>query len=103
MVYFFFFFFFLKQKTAYEMVGSDWSSDVCSSDLLASPGSRRPHSRQYSWFGSCGVPQRGQGGRLVGWTLCGSSTGGSPSRGGETVTAYSSQRSGFGLPSSAPT
>src|SRR5213076_3561386 len=22
-----------KQKTAYEMVGSDWSSDVCSSDL----------------------------------------------------------------------
>src|SRR5213076_714897 len=29
----FFFFFFFKQKTAYEMVGSDWSSDVCSSDL----------------------------------------------------------------------
>src|SRR5213076_2635400 len=28
-----FFFFFFKQKTAYEMVGSDWSSDVCSSDL----------------------------------------------------------------------
>src|SRR5213076_3333707 len=27
-------FFFFKQKTAYEMVGSDWSSDVCSSDLL---------------------------------------------------------------------
>src|SRR5213076_1594584 len=27
------FFFFFKQKTAYEMVGSDWSSDVCSSDL----------------------------------------------------------------------
>src|SRR5213076_1227155 len=26
-------FFFFKQKTAYEMVGSDWSSDVCSSDL----------------------------------------------------------------------
>src|SRR5213076_1628880 len=24
-----------KQKTAYEMVGSDWSSDVCSSDLHA--------------------------------------------------------------------
>src|SRR5881396_4152940 len=29
----FFFFFFFKQKTAYEMVRSDWSSDVCSSDL----------------------------------------------------------------------
>src|SRR3546814_9468656 len=31
-VYFIFFFF--KQKTAYEMRISDWSSDVCSSDLL---------------------------------------------------------------------
>src|SRR3546814_2593290 len=31
-VYFCFFFFF-KQKTAYEMRISDWSSDVCSSDL----------------------------------------------------------------------
>src|SRR3546814_8455918 len=28
-------FFFFKQKTAYEMRISDWSSDVCSSDLLA--------------------------------------------------------------------
>ena len=27
------FFFFFKQKTAYEMCGRDWSSDVCSSDL----------------------------------------------------------------------
>src|SRR3546814_5876433 len=30
-----FFFFFFKQKTAYEMRISDWSSDVCSSDLIA--------------------------------------------------------------------
>src|SRR3546814_1985484 len=29
-------FFFFKQKTAYEMRISDWSSDVCSSDLLGS-------------------------------------------------------------------
>src|SRR3546814_6233900 len=29
------FFFFFKQKTAYEMRISDWSSDVCSSDLTA--------------------------------------------------------------------
>src|SRR3546814_4802188 len=28
------FIFFFKQKTAYEMRISDWSSDVCSSDLL---------------------------------------------------------------------
>src|SRR3546814_10498597 len=31
---FMFVFFFFKQKTAYEMRISDWSSDVCSSDLL---------------------------------------------------------------------
>ena len=30
-------FFFFKQKTAYEMCDSDWSSDVCSSDLKAWP------------------------------------------------------------------
>src|SRR3546814_9819961 len=33
-LFWFFFFFFFKQKTAYEMRISDWSSDVCSSDLL---------------------------------------------------------------------
>src|SRR3546814_1272552 len=31
----FLFFFFFKQKTAYEMRISDWSSDVCSSDLTS--------------------------------------------------------------------
>src|SRR3546814_5569856 len=30
--------FFFKQKTAYEMRISDWSSDVCSSDLAAMLG-----------------------------------------------------------------
>src|SRR3546814_5105372 len=34
-------FFFFKQKTAYEMRISDWSSDVCSSDLLRKASSRR--------------------------------------------------------------
>src|ERR1043166_3581691 len=29
-----YFFFFFKQKTAYEIPKRDWSSDVCSSDLL---------------------------------------------------------------------
>src|SRR3546814_2583044 len=33
MKYMYLFFFFFKQKTAYEMRISDWSSDVCSSDL----------------------------------------------------------------------
>src|SRR3546814_5102304 len=32
------FFFFFKQKTAYEMRISDWSSDVCSSDLVLRVG-----------------------------------------------------------------
>src|SRR3546814_10489863 len=31
-------FFFFKQKTAYEMRISDWSSDVCSSDLVVYHG-----------------------------------------------------------------
>src|SRR3546814_10870098 len=31
-------FFFFKQKTAYEMRISDWSSDVCSSDLREAMG-----------------------------------------------------------------
>src|SRR3546814_3215371 len=34
----FVFFFFFKQKTAYEMRISDWSSDVCSSDLQMDRG-----------------------------------------------------------------
>src|SRR3546814_1241655 len=50
------YFFFFKQKTAYEMRISDWSSDVCSSDLLL-PGEiegrreadqRRPRARPVS-------------------------------------------------------
>src|SRR3546814_6297044 len=36
--YFYVLCFFFKQKTAYEMRISDWSSDVCSSDLMK-PGS----------------------------------------------------------------
>src|SRR6187402_3113643 len=38
--------FFFKQKTAYEMVSCDWSSDVCSSDLAAAArGGARVESR----------------------------------------------------------
>src|SRR3546814_2147276 len=41
------FFFFFKQKTAYEMRISDWSSDVCSSDLAGAVGADgvRPRAR----------------------------------------------------------
>src|SRR3546814_12857241 len=52
--------FFFKQKTAYEMLISDWSSDVCSSDLTSSVKSHKsiitlaplPKVLQHSLFGS---------------------------------------------------
>src|SRR3546814_3981881 len=46
-------FFFFKQKTAYEMRISDWSSDVCSSDLLRQRVLRDVSnvSLETTWFG----------------------------------------------------
>src|SRR5213083_3013711 len=41
------FFFFFKQKTAYEITASDWSSDVCSSDLDAPPLDRKAGWREH--------------------------------------------------------
>ena len=48
--------FFFKQKTAYEISDSDWSSDVCSSDLtvllsssLSTPARGRTWFRRGSW------------------------------------------------------
>src|SRR3546814_7562278 len=52
-------FFFFKQKTAYEMRISDWSSDVCSSDL--SIGCGRTESDYYSM--SFNKDRRGHRGR----------------------------------------
>src|SRR3546814_14996430 len=43
-------FFFFKQKTAYEMRISDWSSDVCSSDLHVA-GPRVAQQRAFGVFG----------------------------------------------------
>src|SRR3546814_6037374 len=45
--------FFFKQKTAYELRISDWSSDVCSSDLFGDPtfnakGNRMPNAPKFS-------------------------------------------------------
>src|SRR3546814_9993600 len=53
-----FLFFFFKQKTAYEMRISDWSSDVCSSDLPTVPGR---HDRPPRWPDR--HPRRGGGPR----------------------------------------
>src|SRR3546814_8697205 len=41
------FFFFFKQKTAYEVRISDWSSDVCSSDLIVRRRAVGARSRLY--------------------------------------------------------
>src|SRR3546814_8763436 len=58
-------FFFFKQKTAYEMRISDWSSDVCSSDLI---GADRPlpgflDERLDRWRGRLAMIERGCGHR----------------------------------------
>src|SRR3546814_9225080 len=61
-------FFFFKQKTAYEMRISDWSSDVCSSDLLGysdegydlPPLDVRYHEVP-SDYAAAGTDKRGQG------------------------------------------
>src|SRR3546814_16933460 len=45
------FFFFFKQKTAYEMRISDWSSDVCSSDLIFAQASNDWRLAQEEIFG----------------------------------------------------
>src|SRR3546814_12394843 len=66
----FVYFFFFKQKTAYEMRISDWSSDVCSSDLVAHPGepreSLRPPTHRDAQSRDLGQPARHQpGARIV--------------------------------------
>src|SRR3546814_3107696 len=57
-------FFFFKQKTAYEMRISDWSSDVCSSDLGDEYGcchacvqrrSKQSDTAPPRWFSRCSV------------------------------------------------
>src|SRR3546814_8242140 len=59
------FFFFFKQKTAYDMRISDWSSDVCSSDLshsdLRTPMEQqagKPLKKTTSSYSHVGVSER---------------------------------------------
>src|SRR3546814_5202690 len=44
-----YFIFFFKQKTAYEMRISDWSSDVCSSDLRRQGAGLRRYRRDVAF------------------------------------------------------
>src|SRR3546814_16040791 len=43
-------FFFFKQKTAYELRISDWSSDVCSSDLVMAVGRAHRKDGDVAWL-----------------------------------------------------
>src|SRR3546814_11547132 len=53
------FFFLFKQKTAYEMRISDWSSDVCSSDLCS--GALKIHLRMAGYSSVTDGRERPQG------------------------------------------
>src|SRR3546814_16144220 len=57
-IYFFVYvFFFFKQKTAYEMRISDWSSDVCSSDLvMRQPSTLDSCMREMAWTERSAAP-----------------------------------------------
>src|SRR3546814_8003502 len=50
LMYIVYIFFFFSQKTAYDMRISDWSSDVCSSDLLAAELQFDPLARRIEPF-----------------------------------------------------
>src|SRR3546814_10604676 len=51
------FVFFFKQKTAYGWRISDWSSDVCSSDLLGRPAQLFAAEKVWTWLQSGGPGQ----------------------------------------------
>src|SRR3546814_6604880 len=59
------FFFFFKQKTAYEMRISDWSSDVCSSDLKRTPEADYPRKGRGTQ-GVIALQTTARNGKLVG-------------------------------------
>src|SRR3546814_3506296 len=54
-------FFFFKQKPAYEMRISDWSSDVCSSDLVAVPDHHIAHLAGLQGAGALEHTERARG------------------------------------------
>src|SRR3546814_16173204 len=68
--------FFFKQKTAYEMRISDWSSDVCSSDLTGA-GNGKPATKRDGPKKSTGKKATGK--KLPGW-MPDAAAGGKPSR-----------------------
>src|SRR3546814_6376703 len=63
----YYFFFFCKQKTAYEMRISDWSSDVCSSDLAISCMLERGSNHFDSDLATCRASRRWRALASDGW------------------------------------
>src|SRR3546814_8257053 len=71
------FIFFFKQKTAYELRISDWSSDVCSSDLSAEVAKRElAHAATHD--GLTGLPNRSAATEWLGAELADASDSGDP-------------------------
>src|SRR3546814_3197783 len=68
-IVFSFFVFFFKQKTAYEMRISDWSSDVCSSDLESVVGRELniPRGPRRAGDPAVLVASSGKARELLGW------------------------------------
>src|SRR3546814_2069829 len=67
--------FFFKQKTAYEMRISDWSSDVCSSDLSGLPFTELVDGRLWHNAGAIGLPAN-DGTPRVWYSILGPAPGG---------------------------
>src|SRR3546814_1555290 len=115
------FVFFFKQKTAYEMRISDWSSDVCSSDLWGGGGRGDPRTRSRGRPsqpprpsadddaadrpGRAGRedprtgPEDERGGRALAWPVgrdaeCGTGTGERPGAGGPSQPPAARNRAG---------
>src|SRR3546814_11822190 len=81
-------FFFFKQKTAYDMRISDWSSDVCSSDLFRGTGTRihrQSIRRLDGFFGHCWLSALFPDGRAFGCLAY-------PPRSGESEYSYNEDR-----------
>src|SRR3546814_3966320 len=93
--------FFFKQKTAYEMRMSDWSSDVCSSDLRLAERGDAQRLERIEIGGAVYIGQQpGLHGRIIAHrrSSCG---GGSP--GAPPLSVFlACQAAGGGKPASAP-
>src|SRR3546814_14604364 len=63
------YFFFFKQKTAYEMRISDWSSDVCSSDLVERIGELSQSSKDVDEVKAFSLARVLPGKRVGAWTF----------------------------------